>query len=790
MFLLMQLNSLAKTPIVIIVGFYFSGIIINNYFDIPFFIWWISIASLLLNTLIFKNHKNADLLILSLFLCLGGLNHSKIMETGASHLQNFSSEQEHQISGFVEKCDLKNNKTQITLKQISIKNNKFYPFKGKILLTIKNTQLIFLYGDIVEFTGKIIIPSGRRNPGEFDYKKYLQNNDIFALVYLDKNNIPHILEKKYFSLRRIANIVKLKIEEIIDKSTYGDQNAILKALIIGMRGDITPETKQAFIDSGIIHVLAVSGLHVGYVTLVFYVIFGLLRFPPKTRTILTIITLFFYACIVDFKPSVVRAVIMASMVLFGKAFEKRSNIYNSLATAALIQTLVSPLQIFDIGFQLSFTAVFSIIYIYKNLNQKLDKLSKFDFNNKFVEGIKQLFLVSLSALLGTLPLTIYYFNRIPVISLLTNLFAIPLVGLIAALGFAQVILGYFSDIINICYGEIQMILIGFLEFLTKFTSRLPFAYFNIKSISINMVIYLYLLLFAILNIEKTKIKKYLLFGIMISLNVMVWKNVFTEPKLKITFFDVHQGDAIFFQFPKGKNMLIDTGDRTFRKNYAKLVILPYLQREGIDQIDILCLTHPHNDHIGGAPLLLKNLGINEIWEADIVAASKTYKEIHVLIDSLQIPIKKLHAGDVINFSKDIKLFCLHPSNIFLDQKSNNYNDYSTVFKLSHKDIDILLTGDAEYKSEEYVSLWADFLNSEILKVPHHGSKTSSTEHFISYIKPEIAIISVGKGNKFKHPSKKIISRYKKLGTQIHRTDQDHALVIESDGINYEIINYQ
>lgn len=785
-------SILERFPLILIFTSYMIGIILDKYCAITLGYWWVILFVIFFIELSLPERFKSFLTVMLILLLLGGMNHSKKVEIPQNHLSNIIvDDKPDSIRAMVEQSERRSNGSlKVRLKKLQVKREKWLPYKGKLLLTVKDSDKNFMYGDLVEFRAKIYQPAEKRNPGEFDYKKYLLNHGIYAVAYLKQVDIPTIVGKAGFPVRRFANKVKVKIQELIDRSMTGEQNAILKALIVGVRGEISDETRQAFVDSGIIHVLAVSGLHVGYVTLVFLVIFGFFRFPRKIKMILTIIVLCFYALMVDLRPSVTRAVIMASLVLISQGWEKRVNIYNTLAAAALIQTIIDPLQIFDMGFQLSFIAVFSIVYIYK----RIEKLLPERFNPDLIQNVIlkrgiQLFLVSLSALLGTLPITVFYFYRVPLISLIANLFVIPLVGLIGALGFAQVILGFIWGGINLAYGEVQMILIGVLRWMIKIASQFPFAYLQVAGISTIGLFIWYALLFGVLNFDKNRVRIATIVGVLLLMNIWVWGKVVEKHELQITFFNVGQGDAALVEFPSGKKMLVDTGDRTFRRDYGKLVIAPYLKRNCISHVDIMALSHPHNDHIGGAPYLLRNFSFGEIWETDLKARSGTYHRIHFLADSLGIPIRKLYAGDYLAVDKFTKIYVVHPSPSFLATKPKGYNDYSTTFKLTHDDIDVLFTGDVEDIAENYIALWGDFLASEVLKVPHHGSRTSSTFPFIKYVQPEYALISVGQRNKFNHPSMVTITKYDSLKTKIHRTDLNGAFVIKSDGKRVKICSW-
>jgi len=788
-----MINSIIKrTPLVCLLIPYFLGIIFDKSFSLsPIF--WISVCGLFLFIGLINRVKTQSIFItIAIMLSLGGLNHRMKIRPDRAPVGDLIDGSEKSLIGIVESSEsFGDNRLKIISRVLVNDGQEKQATWGKILLWINNSSRRYYYGDSLFFKFFFRHPSPKRNPGEFDYRKYLANHHIYALAYPDEKGIRVVSPNRFFVIRRFANHVKYKIQDLIHNSMKGEPAAILQALLVGVRGEISDQTEQAFIDSGVIHVLAVSGLHVGYVTLAIWVITGFLRLPLKPRVLITIIVLGFYVLVVDIKPSVFRAVIMASMVLIAKGWERQVNIYNSLAAAALIQTLIDPLQLFDMGFQLSFTAVFSIVYIYKRFEKLLPAgLKEALFSKNAVRYVVQMFLVSLAALVGTIPITIYYFNRIPIISMISNLLIIPLIGLIGALGFAQVIIGSVFAIVNIAYGEIEMLLIKLLRTIVQIFSSVPGAYIPVARISVIGVVVIYIFIFLLINCEKAKVRKVLVISGLILGNILVWRGIFIPPSLEITFLDVSQGDAAWIQLPNRQTILIDTGDRTFRRDYGKLVVEPFLKRKGVKHIDVLMLSHPHSDHIGGAPTILRNFEVGQIWESAIQAKSRNYYEIHHLADSLNIPVLTPFAGDMVFISDNLKLCFLHPSRKFLEKHHQNYNNGSLVCKLTYGENSFLFTGDAEEESEEFLVNWGDFLRSTVIKVPHHGSNTSSILPYVSLIEPEYALISVGKNNKFHHPAGSTVSRYQTIGAKIHRTDIDHAFQVKTNGKIVKVINWK
>lgn len=788
----MLYTLLKRAPLAFVISWYLTGIICSRCIGLPVEFWWLVCVATLAMGLLWRKSDRCVIVTVLLLVSLGGLNHSFRVRRTANHITHYVTGAEHRYKVVVESVERDaDHRQKIISKRVVFDETLGISCRGKILIRLKDSDRYYFYGDSLEFQAVLRRPSSRRNPGEFDYRRYLTNHHIYALAYLDEEDVRVSVPQDRFLLRRWANFIKYHIRGLIRSSMSGEPAAILQALLVGLRGEISDETEQAFIDSGAIHVLAVSGLHVGYISLAIWVITGFLRLPLKPRVIATVIVLAMYVLVVDVKPSVLRAVIMASLVLISKGWERQINVYNSLAAAAFIQTLIDPLQLFDMGFQLSFMAVFSIVYIYRRFDQLLpETFKKRVYAYAWLRYIFQMFLVSLAALLGTLPITVFYFQRIPIISMISNLVIIPLVGVIGALGFAQVILGTVWSWFNIAYGEVEGVLITVLQKIVAFFSNIPGAYFSVAQISLGMLFLLYGFIFALLNADKIRVRKALVFGLLIVGNVWVWKAVLIRPPLTVTFLDVGQGDAALIRLPDRRAILIDAGDRTYRRDYGELVVVPFLKRTGIRKLDVLMLTHPHSDHIGGAPAVIRNIRVEQIWESGIAAGSRIYREIHHLADSLKIPVTDVYSGTMVSIAKNLNLYFLHPSERFLQLHQRNFNDASLVCKLVHGDVSMLLTGDAEKESEKYLIYWADFLRSTVIKVPHHGSSTSSTLPYLEQIKPDYAVISVGENNKFRHPAQITLDNYCRIGTMVFRTDLDHAVQMCSNGKIVKVIDWK
>lgn len=279
-------------------------------------------------------------------------------------------------------------------------------------------------------------------------------------------------------------------------------------------------------------------------------------------------------------------------------------------------------------------------------------------------------------------------------------------------------------------------------------------------------------------------------SVLLMLNFVVWKSVLQDkPVIKVTHFDVGQGDAALIQIPTGQTILVDGGDWSPGFDNGERVIAPFLRRHGITQLDFIIATHPHHDHIGGLPFLLANFSPGLLITNGDSSGSPLFRKYISLIDSLAITNTTFGCGKIVRFAPGLELWVMSPID-FPPKLKHATNNKSIVFKLIYGRIAFLFTGDAEQEAEYYLSQFGDLLACEVLKAGHHGSETSSTEEFLSRINPEMAVISVGERNRFSHPDEQTLNRLSERKIQILRTDREGAIVFESDGLQVKRINWK
>lgn len=625
-----------------------------------------------------------------------------------------------------------------------------------------------------------------RNPGEFNYGRYLDLNGIQGIIYVRSWEDLQVLEGYGYSAgQRILDNLRSMIAETLDRLHGVEQSSFLKGILLADRGEISPDLKQSFVDTGTIHVLAVSGLHVGIVAVVFYALFGLLRFGRRAIIFLTIAGLFVYMLLTGSTPSVIRATIMASIILLGQVFERRGDIYNSLSVAAIIILLWDPRQLFNVGFQLSFAAVLSIVALYPILANLIKKIPERFEEIKAIDYVLKLFAVSLAAQLGTLPFTAFYFERISVVSLLANLIVVPVVGLNVTIGFASLAAALFSNWIAQCYAALNNVLVSFLLGFVKAASSVPFAFVETSHLTAQFPLCYYVGIVGVFYVGHPRVRNRACIVGLIILNAFLFHDVFgsRKPSLRFTALDVGQGDALFIEFPNNRTMLVDAGPKTFSYDAGKNIIVPFLKRRGTDQLDAVVISHPHSDHMGGLPYVLEHIRVGRLIVSAANSTSNLSKEIQEKAQAAGIPFRVVSVGDTIVMDRSTRIYVLHP--LFPVDSTANLNNTSVVLKLLYGQTSFLLPGDAEEEAErKIVKRYGPLLGSDVLKAGHHGSITSSSSEFLGRVRPRFAIISVGRNNKFRHPSQVVIERMQRISTGTIRTDQEAAVVLQSDG--YEV----
>jgi len=778
-------------PLPIILALYVIGIIYGKFISInPIILFTILVFLIIIAIISFIKQWNITTAFLFLIIFLIGIFNYNLNSNpiGADHIINFIEDKNLTIIGTVLEKEYYSNQEKISLKikvnQIEKNDGDGIKAQGLLLVNTYLENCPYEYGDILKIKGKLEKPVKQKNFGEFNYELYLAREKIFTYLNIwQERNIWKIGEDNSNYLSSFSLSARDKIKEVTKQILPQPYNYLLIGMLLGEKGFIPPDLKEVFAEAGIMHILAVSGLHVGIIAFALAALLNMLRLPKKLKLFTLVLILLIYASITGYRPSVLRATIMFIMLIGGKLINRDRNLNISLFFAAFLILLLNPLTLYDAGFLLSFIVTFFII----NLSPILQELY-----SKIIVWIKTPLAISTAAWIGIFPLSAYYFNKVSIISIVSNIFIIPLTGIAVILGFVTFFIGLLSIPLAGVIANINYLVLYLITLAAKSFSLLPFAFAYVAQPSIVMIVLYYLTVFFIIEIfykknlsPETK-KRAVFITLSVILLIIIVQVFYLPDNLKVNFINVGEGDCILIEAPNKINILIDGGG-TPQSNFdvGGKTVIPYLRRKGIDTINLLVLTHPHLDHLEGLLPVIKEFKVDMVLDSGLISDLQEYKEFISTIQEKGIPYHLAKAGDNFIFSNNLEIFLLNPLYNADFYNDSDFNNASIVIKLFYKNTDFLFTGDIEEATEKKLLIWQNILQSDVLKVSHHGSATSTNSEFLDKVNPMIAAITVGKNN-FGHPSQKVIERLEDKNIKIYRTDEDGTIIVRTNGQEYWI----
>lgn len=641
-----------------------------------------------------------------------------------------------------------------------VRNNK------KILINIKMSQDIpsIKYGDSLYIEGEFKQPEEARNYKGYNYKQYLKTKKIIGTVELEKAKI---LKSSNGSF--IHNIQKY-IKDTINGTLTDEEGNLLLAILLGDKDKLSEDIQESFKTSNLSHMLAVSGAHVSYIILGLTYVLQNSIIGKKNEKIVCIIFLLFFMAITNFTPSVTRACIMAVLTLFSGIIYRKSDVYTNISVAALITLIFNPYNLLDLGFQLSYGGTIGIIIFIKRIQEKKS-------NSKVINYIKQMALVSIYANIIIIPIMMYHFNTVSFTFIISNIMASPILGIIVITGFlfiiASITVKPLTRLIAIFIKPILSILIK----ISQICSKLPFS--NILVVTpymFNVISYYAIILYCIKSKKNNKCKIIIcLLIVLILINFIIY--IFPQ-KLRIFFIDVGQGDSTLIITPDIKTVLVDGGGSD-SFDVGEKVLLPYLLDRRILKVDYVLISHFDTDHCGGILTIMEKVKVKNIIISEQAEHSENYERFKKLMIHKKIRLIEVKKGDKIKIGRYSEFKILFPTSRLLSE--NPLNNNSIVAQFNYNNFKMLFTGDIEKLAEQQILKTEKAeIRADILKVAHHGSKTSSIPEFIKAVRPKIALIGVGKNNTFGHPNQQTIKNLENIKCRIYRTDLQGEIIIKID----------
>ena len=703
--------------------------------------------------------------------------------------------------------------------KVKIINSKY----KNTYLYIYSKEISMEYGDKIAFEGKFSQPEKHSNYKGFDRFEYYKTLKTYGTVkcknvkVLSKNN-GNIIRKSTFFL--VSNI-KHRIEK---SNLENDEKALLEGILLGDKSGISENLKENFSESNISHILAVSGMHVAYIILVMNFAFNKLIGKHYSKLASSIVIVI-YMGMANFTPSIVRAGITGIIALMSNFVYRRNDIWESLSISLLVILVDNPFAIKDIGLELSFGATIGIIVLGRTLKKFYEiwlertnrravrRKKKFKIlvlgilGSKIGEFVTDAVIVTVSAMVAIMPIMVINLNTIAITSLIISVVSSFLIGPIMIIGIIYIF---------IPIGQVEMLMNIFIKLLimcSNVGSNLPLNQIYLVTPKVVEIIIYYLVIWGAnivvaLNLEKnpsifeqriidvsrfikyklkSNYKKIISFILIICVLNLFYLNI---PKdLKIYFVDVGQGDCSLIVTPNNKTILIDGGGSSeFSKsnfNVGKSVLMPYLLDRQIAVIDYVIFSHMDSDHAQGLLYIMENMKVKNAIIGKQYESSGNYEKFIKIAKERKINVKVVEVGSKINVGSGVYFNVLWPSSSNMISE-NAINNNSLVCKLVYKNFSMLFTGDIEEVAEKEILKFyknnPKVLEAKVLKVAHHGSKTSSSVEFLNVVKPKFALIGVGKNNNFGHPAEITLEKLRGVNCKVYRTDEAGEIEIRSNGM--------
>lgn len=766
-----------KLPLIfLLTASYIAGIMLASHLKIPLFLNLAIVAAAFVLMILFRRNYFALLgFILLSFVFLGAFMVARVDEQLAASLLS------RQVGG-----------TSVTVRGLATSEPKrigtgySFTFKAgyweseegavraneRLKVVVSGEKLRGLdYGKALKITGQLSLPRRTGNEG-FDYSRYLYHQGIRLILQTSSDDIE--FEEERGILNGVVVATRERMKRLAHRLLKDDSAGLMLGILLGDTSDISSELQEDFKATGLTHILAVSGLNVAMLLGICLLILRILKLRPYSQLILAACLLSFYALITRGEPSVLRATIMALIGLGGWYLGRQKNLLSALSFAALLLLVYDPFLLYSVSFQLSFAATLALIIFCPIFAERLETL-------RLPAWIRDGISVSLAAQLGVIPILALYFNQISLISLLANLLVVPATAPVLALGLAASALSWVSAALSHFTLFLSSVFLNYMIAATRLLARIPWAAVDVPSPTLVQTGIYYLAVgvsIHALSLRKRGWDRRVLLMVLFIVAVVLWFQVigsFPPGRLEATFFEVGQGDAALVRTPGGVNILIDGGENPSLMRRA-------LARKRIRKLDLVILSHPHADHLGGLPEVIRTKNVNMVFDAGQIHPTPGYRDFLKIVRKNKVRYEIVRAGKTFRIGDELTLRILHPSREFVSGSISDLNNNSLVTKISYGKVSLLLPGDIEKEGEkDLLSRGSSNLKSTVLKVPHHGSSNGSDFGFLKAVSPRIAVISVGRGNAFGHPAKITLRRLRRLGSKVYRTDRTGDVTIVTDG---------
>ena len=685
------------------------------------------------------------------------------------------------------------------------------PVDGRLRLTWRKPDRTVEQGDWVELTARIRAPSGTVNPGGFDYAAYLERRRIDAVASVSGPGQLTVLhsatEWSWWTPWRVIDRWRERIRQAAVATLSGSAAGIYLGMIVGESGYLTPEVRDAFMATGTVHILSISGSHLGLIAfLSFFCIKGACRrlptlwllalsrriTPTRLAAMATIAPVTFYSLLAGAEVATVRSLVMILIFLLAVWLGNQQNLLLALASAALLILIHDPRALYDISFQLSYLSVLAIALVLRwRVSDDRNGLPGPGARSwGALKWLREYVWITGGVTLATIPLVAYYFNQIAWLGLLANLVVVPLAGfLFVPLGLGSAIWLLLAGGDSLPAGPLNQAVLDLMSGAVGLVARIPGAEWHAASPAIPAMAGFFALLYAAGRSGSATVLRWSCASA--ALLILVWwswspRGLPDGETLRVTFLDVGQGDASVIELPDGRTVLIDGGATYDTLDMGRAVVGPYLWDRSIRRLDHVIGTHPQLDHVGGLAWVIRTFEVGRYWDNGIERDEPFYQRLRAAMQERDLAASIAEEGQMIMSSGPCRLRILNPPamrHATADRavglsaggmtSGSALNNMSVVTELNCGPHSFLFTADIEAAAQARLSHTGSSLGVRVLKVPHHGARSSLHTRWIRRVGADVAVISVGRHNPYGHPASDVLAAYK--GARLLRTDRHGAV---------------
>jgi competence protein ComEC len=658
---------------------------------------------------------------------------------------------------------------------------------GRVRLTIRRSPHHWRYGDRLRAPAVLRAPRNFENPGRFDWVGHLARRGVHVTAFVWDGATVARWPARGRGLRAGIEAWRERLAATIDGAVPPPEGPVLRALVTGESASIDPDLREAFARAGVAHILSVSGLHVALVAGATFA--GVRWLLARSGRVLlavdvegaaacaSLLPVALYAVVAGLGVATLRSALMVAAAVVVRLRGGRADVLGTLTLSALLLCLLWPGTALEVSFQLSFASVLAIVCGTRRLGPPARPVTG-GWHGRLAR-LRTAALVSSCALVGTAPLTALHFHQVSLIGPIANLPIVPIFGIVVVLALGATVLEPVAPGAAALLFQGGGLVLRPALALTRVLAAPGWAAVDVPVPSPLELALVYALLAGLLLLPRLPARALVLVAVAGLLTDAAWwtHRRLDDRWLRVTFLDVGQGDGAVAELPGGKVVVIDAGGFPGSDfDTGEAVVAPFLGARKIGRLEAVAMTHAHPDHSGGLPHLLAHHRPKEFWWTGVPATGPAWERLQTALAGSGARVRLLTEGTVPPGVAGL-VEVLHPA----PGSGGSLNDSSLTLRLRHGRLAVLLTGDIEARAEGRLLRSGARLGSAVLKVPHHGSRTSSTAPFVARVAPAVAIMSVGADNRYNLPAPEVEARYRALGVCVLRTDRCGAITVETDG---------